>query len=314
MKNFFKTNWITLSASLLSAVVIWIYVVYQINPIFETTIRNVPISYVKYSDKFTTGKLVTSSERVNTANIKIKGKRSVLSKINKDAINCTVDMSGVFSSGTHKIPISVTFNASGVELVSKDPYSVNISVDDVITNELTVEVNTKGKLAPGFIQDSLEYNIDKVRISGPETLVKKEKKARVIVDVSGKSESTSGRYKIILEDKEGNILNEEGITKNISYIEVKCNILYLKEVYVVADTSGDKTASGKTVTAKVSPETVKLVGNRSAVSGVEYIRTETIDSLYVKDGDKINCSITGVPENVRVEGNIDEVEVTFEVK
>ena len=149
MKNFFKTNWITLSISLLSAILIWIYVVYQINPIFETTVRNLPVSYVKYSDAFATGKLVVASESVETANVKIKGKRSNLSKLSKEDIICTVDMSGVTSSGTHKIPIGVSFNASGIELVSKDPYSVIVAVDDVKNvKKARVIVDVQIKLSP----------------------------------------------------------------------------------------------------------------------------------------------------------------------
>lgn len=314
MKNFFKTNWITLSISLLSAILIWIYVVYQINPMFETTVRNLPVSYVKYSDAFATGKLVVASKNVETANIKIKGKRSNLSKLSKEDIICTVDMSGVTSSGTHKIPISVSFNASGVELVSKDPYSVIVDVDDVITNELAVDVTSRGKPAEDFVLDEIEYGVNKVRISGPETLVKKVKKARVIVDVTNKSEAFSGRYKIILEDKEGNLLSEEGLTKNISYIEVKCNVLYLKEVNVVADLAQAKTSDGKTITATVVPEKVKLIGNRTTLADINNIRTESINTHGVKNKDKIKVKLTGIPENVKVEGKVAEVEVTFEEK
>lgn len=314
MKNFFKTNWITLSISLLSAILIWIYVVYQINPIFETTVRNLPVSYVKYSDAFTTGKLVVASENVETANVKIKGKRSNLSKLSKEDIICTVDMSGVTSSGTHKIPIGVSFNASGIELVSKDPYSVIVAVDDVITNELAVDVTSRGKPGEDFVLDELEYGVNKVRISGPETLVKKVKKARVIVDVTNKVESFSGRYKIILEDKEGNLLPEAGITKNISYIEVKSNILYQKQVNVVAELSHTKTSDGKTVTANVVPEKVKLIGNRSVLTDIDNVRTESINVLNVKNKDKIKVKLNGIPENVKVEGGKTEVEVTFDVK
>ena len=36
MKNILKSNWFLMGISVLAAIIIWIYVVYQINPIFET--------------------------------------------------------------------------------------------------------------------------------------------------------------------------------------------------------------------------------------------------------------------------------------
>ncbi len=314
MKNFFKTNWLTLTVSFLSAVLIWIYVVYQINPIFETTIRNVPITYSRYSDEFTNGKLVLASQSTETANIRIRGKRSRLSMINKDDINCSVDMSGVSVSGTHKIPINVSFNASGVELVSKDPYSVSITVDDVVTDELAVTVNTKGSPAEGYVYDSLEYNVDKVRISGARSVVKNVHKASVSVDIAGRAESVNGRYKIILEDDDGNILSEEGITKNISYIEVKCNILLLKELVIKPELSSDKTARGKLVSATVTPNKINALGGKAALAEFNEILTEKIDVRYVKDGDKITVKLSEIPEGIKLENAPETVEVLFKVE
>jgi len=315
MKSFLKSNWVTLTISFLSAVLIWIYVVYQINPIFETTIRNIPISYVRYSENFSNGKLVLSTKSNETANIRIKGKRGLLSKVTKDDINCSVDMSGVSTSGTHKIPISVSFNRSGVELVSKDPYSVNVVVDDVVTNELAVSINTKGTPASGYVYDSIQYNVDKVRITGAKSIVKKAKKAKVNVDITDKTDSVSGRYKIILEDKDGNELPEEGITKNISYIEVKCNILLLKEIPVKAQLSDEKTAGGKTVTATVNPASLKVLGSNAAMTDFTQILTEEINVRYAKDGSTITAKLEELPETVNLEDKtIEEVEVTLKVE
>ncbi len=314
MKKFFKENWITLTISFLSAVVIWIYVVYQVNPTFETTIKNVPVTYTRYSQDFNNGKLILSDKSAETANIKIRGKRGVLSKIGKDDINCTVDMSNVSSSGTHKIPVNVSFNASGIELVSKDPYSVSINVDDVVTNELEINVDTRGTPADGYVYESLEYSVDKVRISGAKSIVKKVKKAKVNVDISDKSESQNGRYKIILEDKEGNEMSEEGITKNISYIEVKCNIYLLKEVKIKAKLSSDKNNQGKKVTAVIKPETIKVLGNNSEALDIDEVFTELIDVRYVKDGDKKTVELEKLSDKITVEDKLKSVDITFKVE
>ncbi len=314
MKNFFKTNWLTLTISFLSALIIWIYVVYQVNPTFETTVRNVPITYTKHSEEFTNGKLVLSGANTETVNVKIRGKRTLVAKITRDDINCTVDLSGVESSGTHKLPINVSFNTSGIELVSKDPYRISVNVDDVITEELPVQVVTKGTPKDGYIYDTLEYNKDTVRITGARSVIKNVKKAKVVVDITGKSDPINGRYKIILTDAEGKELPETGITKNISYLEIKCNILQLKEVSVKVNLSSDKTLQGKKVTAKANPDKLNVMGNKTTLATVTEIATERVDVRYVKDGDKVTIKLEEIPESLRTEGDVKEVEIEFKVE
>ena len=314
MKNFFKTNWITLTISFLSAIIIWIYVVYQVNPVFETTIKNVPINYTKYSEEFANGKLVIADEALQTANIKVKGKRTLIAKISKNDINCTVDMSNISSSGQHKLPVNVSFNTSGLELVSKDPYSITINVDDVITEELSVEVTTKGEPKEGYIYDTLEYNKDTVRITGARTIIKNVKKAKVTVDISGKSDPVTGRYQIVLLDKDGNELPEEGITKNISYLEIKCNILLMKEVPISVTLSSEKNGRGKTVTATTVPGKIKLMGSKNALATVSEAVTETVNVRNVKDGDKVTVKLKELPETLKYERDLKEVEIEFKVE
>lgn len=314
MKKLLNTKWFLLSVSLLSAVIIWVYVVYEINPTFETTIKNVPITYIRYSEEFENGKIVLSSSSHESANIRIKGKRTLLSKVSRDDINCTVDMSSVTSSGTHRIPLNVSFNVSGIELVSKDPYSLNAEVEDVVTKEIEISVDTIGVPASGYIYDSVEYSLDKVRISGAKGIISKVKKAEVKVDISDKSESRSGRYKIILKDKDGNEIDEKGITKNISYIEVKYNISALKEVKIKPQLSSEKNAQGKKVTATVNPETVKILGSKGSLADVEEILTKPINVRNIKDKTKLNIELEELPKKVELENEIKTVEVTITIE
>lgn len=314
MKKLLNTKWFLLSVSLLSAVIIWVYVVYEINPTFETTIKNVPITYIRYSEEFENGKIVLSSSSHESANIRIKGKRTLLSKVSRDDINCTVDMSSVTSSGTHRIPLNVSFNVSGIELVSKDPYSLNAEVEDVVTKEIEISVDTIGVPASGYIYDSVEYSLDKVRISGAKGIISKVKKAEVKVDISDKSESRSGRYKIILKDKDGNEIDEKGITKNISYIEVKYNISALKEVKIKPQLSSEKNAQGKKVTATVNPETVKILGSKGSLADVEEILTKPINVRNIKDKTKLSIELEELPKKVELENEIKTVEVTITIE
>ncbi len=316
MKKLFKSNWFMFTISLLSALVIWVYVVYEINPIFETTIKNVPINYIKYSEDFSNGKLAALSKSSEFVNVKIRGKRGTLSKVTRDSVYCTVNMNDVNVAGTHKIPIAVSFDISGVELVSKDPYNVSVQVDKVVTEEMDIKVETKGTPADGYIYDSIEYSTDKIRISGPKSMVAKVKTAKISVDIGNKTESLSGRYKIMLLDKNGKEISDSGINKNISYVEVKCNILRLKEIDVSASLSSKTTYNGKKVTVtKISPEKLNVLGSKGALAALDKIKTKEINVGYIKDGATVTAKLEELPENVKLESEeIESVEITFKVE
>ncbi len=316
MKNLFKTNWFQITFSILAALIIWIYVVYEINPVFETTIKNVPVNYVRYSEDFSNGKLTVLSENTKTVNVKIRGKRSTLSKVTRDSVYSTVNMADVNVAGTHKIPVTVSFDISGIELVSKEPHNVSVIVDKVVTRELNIAVDTKGTPADGYIYDSIEYTTDKVRISGAKSIVDQVDRAKVTVDIGGKKDPVIGRYKISLYDKGGVEITDSAISKNISYLELTCNILRLKELDIVAELTEKTNSSGEKVTvSEVKPAKLKVIGPRTVIDAMDKLKTEKINTSGIRDGKTVKVKLAELPENVEPEGEpVEEIEVTFKVE
>ena len=315
MKKLFDSNWFTITISVLVAIVLWVYVVYEISPTFETTIKNVPVKFVRYSEELTNGKLSVLSKSTETVNVKVKGKRSTLAKVTRDSVYCSVNMTDVDVAGTHKIPISVSFDISGVELVSKDPYNAVIGVDKVVTEEMDISVETKGTPAKGFVYDTIEYSTDKIRITGAKSIINKIKKARITVDITDKTDSQSGRYKILLTDKDGKEVDDTGISKNISYVEVKCNILQLKQLPVSPTLSAKTTAAGKKVSAKtIAPEKISVLGPRVTMEALDKLPTEEIKVSYVRDGAKVSVKLKELPAGVKLEEEVEKVDVVLKVE
>jgi len=314
MKDIFKTNWFLVVISILSAIIIWIYVVYQVNPMYETTIRNVPVNFTKQSKEFSSGKLALLSTSSETVDIKIRGKRSTVSKINRNSINCNVNMSEITSEGAYTLPFGINFNVDGIEVLSKAPYNITINVDDVITKELDINIDTTGTPAEGFIAESVEYTPLKIRLTGAQTIVKKVKDAKILVDLKNATDTVSGRYKVKLYDKNGQEFEDERIKKNITYTELKYNIFQTKDTEISATLSSDKNSRGQIVKVdKIKPASLTVIGDKRELLNIDKILTEEINVRYIKDGDTITVKIEDLPENTRLEKEVTEVEVTFKV-
>lgn len=312
MKDIFKTNWFVALVSFLCAVVIWVYVVYQINPMYETTVRKIPIKYMYQSTDFDSGKLMILSSNSETADIKIRGKRSTVSKLKRDDIQCSVDMTDADSAGTYSLALKVNFNVDGIELTSKSPYSINLVVDDVITVEKDIEIDVHGKPADGFIAESVEYSPLKIRLTGARSIVKKIKTALISVDLTGASDTISGRYKIKLYDKDGNLFSDDRVSKNITYTELKYNIFQNKSIDIEPALSGSANKNGEKVTvSKVQPSKASVIGDKRELLNIDKLETEEIDVSHIKDGDTVKVKLKPLPENARFDEDITEVEVTF---
>ncbi len=314
MKEIFKTKWFMAGISFLCAVVVWVYVVYQINPMFETTIRKVPIKFMYQSEDFDSGKLTMLSTSAETADIKIKGKRSTVSKLKRDDILCSVDMTDADSAGSYSLTLKVNFNIDGIELTSKSPYSVNVVVDDVITVEKDIDIDVHGKPADGFIAESVEYSPLKIRLTGARSIVKKIKTAKITTDLTGASDTISGRYKIHLYDKDGNSFEDDRVSTNITYTELKYNIFQNKTLQIKAELSNSANNRGEKVSvSKIQPSKLSVIGDKRELLNIDELETEKIDVSHVKDGDTVKVKLKNLPENARLEEEIQEVEVTFKI-
>ena len=312
MKDIFKTNWFLAVISVLVAIIIWVYVVYQENPMYETTIKNVPVNFTKLSDDFETGKLTVLSSNTKTVDLKIKGKRNVIAKVKRDSINCSVNMSDISSDGSYTLPFSINFNVDGVEILSKKPYNISLKVDDVITKEKEIKIDTQGKPAEGFIAESVEYSPLKIRLTGARSIVNKIKSAGIMVDLNNATDTISGRYKVKLYDKNGEEFTDERINKNVTYTELKYNIFQTKQVEVSASLSSDINAYGKKIkVSKIKPSKFTVIGDKRELMNIDKLKTEKIDVTHVKDGDVVKIKLDELPEDIRLEEKTEEVEITF---
>lgn len=312
MKDIFKTNWFLILISVLSAILIWVYVVYEINPMYEMTIRKLPVEYLNQSSDFDTGKLTVLSANSETVDLKVKGKRSVLSKVKTSDIRCTINMGDVKSSGTYSFPLNISFNVDGVEVVSKNPYNISLNIDKVVTEEKEIKIETVGKPADGYIAESVEYTPLKIRLTGAKSIVSKVKTAAIKVDLTGAADTISGRYKVKLYDSEGNEYDNESISKNITYTELKYNIFQSGSISVNPVLSDEINRYGEKLTvSKIKPSKLTVIGDKRVMLKLDKLDTEEINVSGIRNGDTVKVKISELPENSYFDGETDEVEITF---
>lgn len=313
VKRLYESDYFLMLISVITAVIIWIYVVYEKNPLYETWIRNIPITYINQTQGFETGKLTVIKESTKTIDVKIKGRRTAISSAKLSDINCTVNMADITRGGTYSLPISVNFSADGIELMQKSPYNISITVDEVATQECSITIETSGSVKSGYVVDDSAFTPDAVKLTGPQTLLAKVDRASVTVDLTDKDNDINGLYKIKLYRSDGEELTDDRISKNVDYAEVKFVILQSKTIKIKPVFSQSATSDGKPIQAStVSPDLVTVKGRGEQLKDLTEIKTQVIDVSHISEGGEatVMLDLGSLPEGVAAAESITHNPIT----
>lgn len=309
MKKIWESDYFLIVISVFIAVLLWIYVVYDKNPIFETWLRDIPVEYINQSADFESGKLVILDGQEKTADLKIRGRRSALSAAKATSVICSVDMSAVTKDGSYIIPLSVNTGVDGAELVQKSPYSVTLTVDKVVTEERQVTVNGAGQPKSGYVLDRIESEPQIIKLTGPQSLIRNVASASAVADVTDASEDVQGLYMIKLYDSDNKEITDERISKNIEYCDVKCHIAYAKTVNITPLLSAETNDRGEAITvSSTQPSTLTIVGDKDKIDGINEVYTAEVDvaKIYDETQKEVRLDLSQLPEGTSVTDGIDK--------
>lgn len=292
MKNFYKNDWFLRIVSVLVSIILWVYVVYFQNPEYERWIKNIPVTRSNVSSDFENGKLSIIESNGETVDIKVKGTRKTIAKLNSANITVTADLFGVAKEGKYTLSTGVIFPIDGVEVMQKKPYNYEIKVDEVTTLEKKISVEFKGSLKQGYVTDTVTKTPEFIKLTGPESYLKKVDKAVIFVDLANNLDDIKGSYKIKLYDGNEEITNLK-ITKNIEYADVLVKVYLEKDVKVIPN------ATSLPQGLSFASDTVKLKAKGNILEEFSQVTTERFDASTLNKGDKIRVKLV-IPEGVQI--------------
>lgn len=312
MKNFWKSGHFLKFASVLAAVLLWIFVAYEENPVHETWLRDVPVSYINRSADFENGKLLVIEGDSETVDVKIRGDRSVLASIKASSVKCAVDFADISSDGEYTLNINASTSANGIEIVNKKPNNVKLVIDTVVTREKTLAIIKEGTPDKGFVAGNIEASPKTIKLTGPKSVVDKVKSAKINVDISGANDDVANLYKIKLYDDSEKEITDDRINKNVEYCDVRCPILASKDVKIEPVLAAETNASGDNITvSSVSPDKVTLMGKPDQLKRINSVHTKPVSArdIYTTVKREVDLDIDSLPDGVYISGDVSSAKV-----
>ena len=170
--------------SLVTSVIIWLVIVYNVEPDKVQTIRNVPVTITADQvDALAALNLRIVDSEIETVDVRIEGARPVVGAVKPADVDIRADLSGITAPGSFDVVLSggKTGNYSagdkfgkGFTLAQTDaisPTTVRVRVDRQAQKTFQVATDIEGLQTPeDYVRGQTKVSPREITISGPETV------------------------------------------------------------------------------------------------------------------------------------------------
>ena len=278
MKKSLTTNIPLKIMSVIAAILIWLIIVNVDNPIVTRTIPNVPVQVLNEAYIESGGMMCLIPEDQDRVSVTVRGTRKTVESLKASDITATADLKQVVDLSTDPVMVPIAVNCPGIDANNAQsvPRNMEIQIEEMMTQEFIVTVDTDGtQPGKGYEIGSLESNPEKIRITGPQSLIEKIDRVVATVDVEGITSDTTEQAELTIIDR-----NQEELTENqmkyLKYdilspeVSVTVDLWKVKSnVQIEASYVGTPADGYKVDKLSLTPSEISVAGSDEALSQLE---------------------------------------------
>lgn len=265
----FQSKKLNLLISFVIAIILWAYVIGEINPVTTKSFVDVNINLENQIALEERG-LAIESISEDKINVTVKGERSRVQNVEKDDVYAEVDLA-LARAGHNELDVNVR-TPEKVNVDKKNINKVRLTVGELVSEERPTKVVYVGATNSDLEPYTIERTPEKVIIRGSMSNVEKVSQvvAKVRVDQI-KDKETTAEAELVPVDKNGKVVN--WIRLSSSQIQVKAVMTKTKKVDLDVPIQGNDSGDVKLDYQK----TVIIKGNADVVKEISKIETEPVD-------------------------------------
>ncbi|MBA1336347.1 MAG: hypothetical protein HPY66_2782 [Firmicutes bacterium] len=296
--------------SVIFAVVLWLYVASEQNPMEYKNIKEVSVQLINLESVAKSG-LVIKDEQVYKVDVTLQGKRSILSEVKATDIRVEADLRGFNQKGVNSIPVEVKGVPTNVELVDFTPKNIKVSLEPIISVQVPVGVNTTGRPKDGYTSLQPVVTPGEVLVKGPESLVGNIKVQTAALKLDGTSGDVKEVLPVKVVDQDGNEITGVEISPNI--VEVDVPVRRTKEVKVDVVIQGEPAQGYEIVNILQGRQTVVAYGDQNLIDSIDRIVTKPVNIAGIEQDSSYQADLI-IPEGVSLIGNISRIDVNVRIE
>ena len=284
LKNLLTNNIGLKFLSVLFAMILWLVVV-NIDDPDKTSTFTTNITIANENAIADMGKSYSIINDSGTVTFRVTAKRSIIERLTNSDFKATADMENIelHDDGTAIVPIDISAVRYSSQLdIDRKKKNLELAVEDLQSNQFKITAEATGTPAEGSAVGELKVSPDVLTISGPASVVSQISKVQAVYDASG------------------NTLDTSKLTFSQDTVQIKAQILSVKEIPINCETGGELESGYQQISVECEPKKIKVMGTAEKlnkitmitipgealdISGAKETLTKDIDiSTYLPDG------------------------------
>lgn len=285
--------------SVLVAIAFWIYVdEFGHNGsarLVEQEVTDIPIEYINADGLVERDLMLLEESTSNLIDLTLEGPRRAVTALDQSNIRVTANLATVTNSGTQTVALDISFvdpnrDFSDVQVKKQSLTRAMIHVSRLSSKEIDIRCEVVGNVAEGFLAGQLELSQETIEIRGQSEDVKPVSYAKLTLNI-GKDAENTVKQELACQfyDENDQLLESEGILTSENKIKVTLPVYMTKDVPLVMAFREAPGAGINNLNYKLSPESVMLSGEVSALRGLDSIVLGEFDLLDLVEKDSITA-------------------------
>ncbi len=294
MKKQIKSDAVLKIFSAVIAICLWFYVVQVESPDMDRTIKNIPVVFSQQStleDK----NLILLNDNEYTVDVKIHGPRKYAMDVDRKNLTVLADVGNISSTGQHVITTSVVLPYANLEVVNKNPSTLTIDVDHLVTVEKPVEVHADGTPKAPFVVGNLTANPETVSITGPKSIIDGIQTVAATMDVSNKSTDAAALMPLKVFGNNDNEIRSQLLSVSSEEVEVRAEILKSKTVALTPQFTND---ASQYELDESSIKEIRVAGVQTLVDALSSAQTEPISTNDINENGEVTVELS-LPQGIK---------------
>ena len=282
--RFNRSKVVRIVISILVAIAMWLYVDLERAPERTMTIRYIPVEFSGENTTLADKNLMLLSGYDTTIDLKIRGPKRELVKMNRDNVRVIASTSSIDSVGVHQLDWTVSFPdgvvRTNVSVEKASLSQITVTVGELYTKEVPVECQVVGEVAEGYFTGDVVLDPEVLTLRAQRDDLLNVSCAKLTVDISGATRSVVQTVDVQLYDYDGNPVENSNIRTNTSLIQAKVPVLTTREVELAVEFSGVPGAAMNSIKCDITPKTVRLNGEADVLDSIDKL---VLATLHVDD-------------------------------
>lgn len=310
-----KKNYGTLIIAFLLAIAIWIVVSINVFPSIESTISNIMIDMQSTEYMYQHNLQIVNSP-FDAVDVRIEGKRYDISGLSSKDFSAEVDLSQIRAAGTYTVPVKVTSKDTECQILSTEPSSVTLVIDEIVSREFTIKGTAPDIVLPeGYYADEITATPQTVTITGSASIIDKITNVEARSTFGGEiTESRETASELILYGSNGVKISTDDVKLSVDYISIDIPIFKQKELPLkFSITNYPVNFDLSSLKYSIYPESIIVAAPDDSIDNLSELEIASIDITDIKLNQSTSIPIT-LPDGYKNLSGNPTARITWDIE